>query len=478
MKKYFFSRYVLLSGVLFVALVVANVVYYLGRDWEASFYPSSYATLYYAKDVPSVESWTAKSPKELQLNVSWNQKADTWKLTIDGENSQILEGANPVIPLVDENMKYHSYALTPMPVGRGRMIEVRIRSIPKSYYMKGGLTSHKHEDLYTIKSNGPVGKFEQYSVSDWVDDYSYVDSDDLAEVDRAIREDAGVEESDSTFEKMEKLTRYLRSHLEESRGIPRDDFRWMNACQIFNEMADGGDKGWCTQFGQIWTFYANRAGIPTRLVSGARSQDSHLVLYTGHTWAESYIVDQDRWAFVDLTHSNIYVTDKNGLVLNSAELLHLAQHEAFDGLLARIYKDFEWADLLGEAELNTLTTVPFTDCSRVVKQEFTELSIFKYRQPPNVEDVRNFGLMFKDAAFGWGNVERYLFNSPLAYSMYPTNGAIHILFVELCSSVWFLACWFLSTRFGKRSVSIGFRKLRQGLNLAPSLLEYEPATAE
>lgn len=417
-------RLLLGTGLLFVGLGFANVWYFVNRDWEASFYPTSYATLHYVSNVPKIDSWTAVGDHELQLQVGWNQVAQGWSLSIDGGDPQVLAGHNPVIPLVPEDKVYHDYQLTPLPAGSGLPITVKIRSLPKDMYVEGGLTSHQYDMVYTIKSDRPVGDFEQMSVQDWVDDYSYVGREALTEVDRQIREDAGVAADDPTFVKMEKLTAYLRTRLpRESRGVPRDDMRWMDPCRLFNEMADGGDQGWCVQFGQIFAFYANRAGVPTRVVSGARSQDSHLVLYTGHTWTESYIEEQGRWAYVDLTHALIYVTDKNGSVLNSVELLNLAQHEAFDGVQSRIYKDWQWAELEESVPPGGFATVPFALCARVVRQEFTAQSIFKYRQPPNVEDVRRVGLMFKDAAFAWGNIERYLFKPPLAYSRYPTEGA-------------------------------------------------------
>ncbi len=59
-----------------------------------------------------------------------------------------------------------------------------------------------------------------------------------------------------------------------------------------------------------------------------------------------------------------------------------------------------------------------------VRGEFTSHSIFKYRRPPNVEDVREIYTGFiKDRTFLLGNLERYFFRPQLAYSLYPTEGA-------------------------------------------------------
>jgi hypothetical protein len=221
---------------------------------------------------------------------------------------------------------------------------------------------------------------------------------------------------------MEKLFPYLRKRLKGIGGVPKDDERWMNPWLLYNELVNGTGKGWCTQNAQVWVFWANRAGIPTRFVFGARTQDNTIV-YTGHAWAESYIREQNRWAFVDLSQGHIYMTDKAGHVLNSAELFHLNQHNAFDSTFARMYVDWQWTNHPGFTGSDTVETVPYILCNNLVRDEFTAHSILKYRRPPNVEDVReNYSGFFNDRTFLLANLERYLFKPQLAYSFYPTEG--------------------------------------------------------
>ena len=409
----------LLLAILFFILLIANLWYFLTREWESSFYPTSYATLYYPLDVPTISDWKMIDKNTVQANISWNKKVEKWQITCDGQHPQISEGKNPVIHLQNDEGVYHQYTLTPLPVGTGPDVNLTIRFYSKEFYAKRGM---KHNDVFIIKPTVPYGDFKQYSVDYWVDDYKYVGEEGLAKVDRILRDEVGIQGSEPTFEKMEKLAGYLRVKLKNARGVPKDDARWMNPLLLFQEMVSGDCKGWCTQQGQIWVFFANCAGIPTRLLQGARTEDNHFV-YTGHTWAESYIAEQQRWAFVDLSHSHIFITDKNGLVLNTAELFHLNQHNAFDSVQARIYKDWEWTALPVEAGEDSIVTVPFSLCNRVVKNEFIAQSIFKYRRPPALEDVRyDYTGFLKDSAFLWGNLERYLFKPPLAYSFYPTNG--------------------------------------------------------
>jgi hypothetical protein len=290
----------------------------------------------------------------------------------------------------------------------------------------------------------PCGEFEQFPLSDWIDDYRYVGEPALKEVDRILREEVGIRDGETTFARMEKLVPFLRRKLKGSAGVPKDDERWMNPWQLYNELAGGTGKGWCTQNAQTWVFWANRAGIPTRFVFGARTQDNTIV-YTGHSWGESFIREQNRWAFVDLSQSEIYVTDKEGQVLNTADIFHLNQHNAFDSTNVRIYVDWGWEKHPGIPGTDTVVTVPFALCNELYRSEYTPQSILKYRRPPNVEDVREiYAGFFNDRTFLWGNLERYLFKPQLAYSFYPTEGG-HTYFIRRClffallASVVFLA---------------------------------------
>jgi hypothetical protein len=117
------------------------------------------------------------------------------------------------------------------------------------------------------------------------------------------------------------------------------------------------------------------------------------------------------------------MTNKEGLVLNTAELFHLNQQNAFDSTFARMYVDWQWENHPGFTGTDTVVTVPFVLCNDLVRSEFTSHAILKYRRPPNVEDVREIYTGFvRDRTFLLGNLERYLFKPQLAYSFYPTEG--------------------------------------------------------
>jgi Transglutaminase-like superfamily len=409
----------LLAVFLFVCILIANIYVFFTREWESSFAPSSYATLYYPLDVPTIRSWKLVERDRLQLNLACAQPIAEWKIFTDGANPQTSLGTLPAFHIDTTFSELHVYRIVPVPENACPAIEIGIRFYSREFYASLGM---KHVDVYIVRSNVPCGIFEQFSVADWVDDYSYVGEEGLAAARRILKEEVGITSGDPTFAKMEKLVPYLRKKLKGSGGVPKDDERWINPWVLYNEMINGTGKGWCTQNAQVYVFWANQAGIPTRFVFNARTQDNTIV-YTGHAFAESFIREQSRWAYVDLSQGQIYVTNKQGEVLNTAELFQLNQHNAFDSTLARIYVGEAWAGLPGVARTDTVISVPFALCNSAVRTEFTAHSIFKYRRPPNVEDVREiYTGFFRDRTFLVGNLERYFFKPQLAYSFYPTEG--------------------------------------------------------
>jgi hypothetical protein len=409
-----------LAAVLFLALLGLNLYYFFIREWESSFYPASYATLYYPLDVPTIRKWMPLKRDRIQLEIACKEQIRGWMILTDGRMAQNVSGRHPSFQIDTTFSELHTYRLIPSPEGICQDIEVSIRFYPTEFYASLGM---KHEDVYIVRANVPCGEFEQLAVADWVDDYSYVGGEGLEQVGVILRNEVGIREGDSTFTRMEKLATFLKGKLAHTGGVPKDDERWMDPWLLYQEMVGGTGKGWCTQNAQLWVFWANRAGIPTRFVFGARTQDN-TITYTGHSFAESFIREQNRWACTDFMDGSIYVTDKNGLVLNAAELFHLNQHDAFDGAFARIFVNKRWAEQLGVGREDTIVTAAYGLCNAAIKEEFTPHSILKYRMPPNVEDVREIYTGFvRDWTFLTGNIERYLFKPPLAYSLYPTDGA-------------------------------------------------------
>ncbi len=416
----------------FLALLAANLVVFHTRNWEESLYPVDYARLNYPLDVPTLRQWKVESGNQLRLEVVWNKQPATWQLYVDGKPTQILPGHTLSITLTGPQFtgatpepleKFeHRYKLRPLPEGTGPDLEFTVAAIAADYYRTRGMFFP--DDLFLVYTDIPAGNFQRHPVSYWVDDYRYIGAVNLAAADRVVREEMGVLDSDDTFTRLDKVMRYQRTKLANSGGVPKDAFRWIDPWNMFLEMAAGTGKGWCTQNAQIFTFFANRAGIPARFVFGANTECNTLV-YNGHSWSECWVKEQGRWAHVDPSHTLIAIQDKRGNVLNTADLMHLNEHETYDGLTARIMKDWHWKDLptATTAAPGTAVNVPYGLVNLLPKTHLNRQSIIKYRRPPNVEDTRDiYSMLLMSRTFTWTNFQRYLYKPTLAYSKLPTNG--------------------------------------------------------
>ncbi|MEX0330406.1 MAG: transglutaminase domain-containing protein [Puniceicoccaceae bacterium] len=400
-----------------VLLLVANIWYFLTRSWESTFYPTSYATIYYPTDRPVVTSWQ-EADGGVEAVVKWNAPVEGWKLYFNGELVSENSGAAIYFPVDEDYSDNRTYTVQALPENLFPPFEMKVRYLSDEFNTDRGLSRGWYA---IVMSDEPMAKFKQFAVSDWVDRYEYLPESDLAEVEAILREEAGIQDSDTSLEKLEKVMMHQRDNLTQTcRGTPPPQYRWESPYTIYKEMRAGTGHGWCTQHAQVFTFLANRAGLSTRLVVTARTQGNKFV-YTGHTWVEAWIPEQGRWAWVEPSYAVIYATDKKGQVLNSVELANLRQHAAWDGVSGRVYKDWGWPELSGEA--NTLIDAPFPDVGGVVERQFITSAIYKWRRPPNVEDLRyDYRMLFKDWTFTWGNFVRYYFKPPLAYANYPTEG--------------------------------------------------------
>lgn len=416
---------------LFLLLLGANLWVFFRREWEESHYPASYATLYYPLDAPTLRGWRLHADGTVSLDLAWNKTPAQWQLTVDNQPPQTLAGPQPRFalagPKFDATAKAplddfaHRYVLRPLPVGAGPDLAFTITTIDHAFYRHHGM--HFPNDIILVKTTIPAGEFKRHPLSHWTDDYGYVGAEALAAADRVVRDEMHITDADDTLTRMTKIIRHLRTKLVAASGVPKDSFRWASPWTIYQEMCAGTGKGWCTQNAQIYTFFANRAGLPTRFVFGATTQHNSIV-YNGHSWAESWSHEQNRWVYCDPTISLIAIQDRAGAFLNSADLLHLCDHNTFDRLTAVILKDWNWQKLSVTAAPGAAVTVPLTQVNDLIKIELTQQSILKYRLPPNVEDVRDvYSMLWKSPTFGWTNLVRYLFRPAPAYSKMPTHGA-------------------------------------------------------
>ncbi len=137
----------------------------------------------------------------------------------------------------------------------------------------------------------------------------------------------------------------------------------------------------------IYHFFANLAGVPTRLITLKGHIDKAIT--TGHSFAESFIPERRGWARVDPSANKFYVWNRENRLLNSADILHAAQRE-FSDLSAKTHKD------------GAVVTVPYSEVNPSDIQIFSPGAKLIYRRGGYAADK---------------TIARYLFSPNLAYSL-------------------------------------------------------------
>jgi len=419
----------LIPGLLFGFLFLTNLYLFLRREWEGNHRAADYARINTPLDNPTIGRLKIRSGR-LYPEIIWNRRPSQWEIRHRGKTIETVPGDAPAITLLQPYFTgrpgtvlaefEQEFTLRPLPAGIGPDITFRLTPIAKEYYRDRGMDWPT--DVYQVSTDIPAGEFTRHAVSDWIDDYRYVGTAALTETDRVIREEIKIADCDDDLIRMEKIIHFMRARLVDAAGVPKNDFRWMNPFEIFNQMCKGTGKGWCTQNAQIFAFFANRAGVPTRFVYCATVQSNQFV-YDGHAWTESFLREQNRWIYTDPVKAIVGVFDRQGRALNTADVFQLCQYGAFDGTTARIFKKWLWKDLPIEASPDTAVDVPFALVNATARRQFSRQTIIKYRRPPNVEDIRHhYGMLLKSWTFTWTNFKRYLYRHDLAYSNFPTNG--------------------------------------------------------
>src|SRR5512135_247383 len=161
MKRKWVSR---ISFVIVVVLFLLNLAVFFGREWESSYFPVSYATLYYPLDIPTIREWRLIDRDRIQLDLACVKEIKEWTILTDGAGEQTASGMSPSFRIDTTLSQLHVYRLVPIPANACQTVEVSIRFYSKEFYAASGMD---HADVYVVRANVPCGMFEQYSVADW-----------------------------------------------------------------------------------------------------------------------------------------------------------------------------------------------------------------------------------------------------------------------------------------------------------------------
>ncbi len=307
-----------------------------------------------------------------------------WIVSDDTGERYEQAGEFPVLKLKDF---IHDYDLETRGLTPPVRLSVRFGFYSKEFYAKAGRT--QPDNYWLISAGVPVGKFRQRPLSYWIDTFPYVDDMEKEEARLILREQMGITGTETALEKIDKICAYQVALYAKQAGTPDDRMKVETSpLKILNRVRAGDGKIWCTQMAMIYHFFANLAGIPTRLITLEGHIDQTIT--TGHSFAESFIPERGGWARVDPSANKFYVWNRENRLLNSADILHAALNGSVSDLKARTLKDGE------------VVTVPYGEVNA------SDLQLFS----PGAQLIFRRGSYAADETIG-----RYLFSPNLGYSL-------------------------------------------------------------
>lgn len=378
------KRALLWPAVLLMLLTAANIAAYLTRHEIDMFVPATYKTLYHPTDVPTLADTRILGHGRLLLKIATRERPRRWIVTDDEGGRTEQTGDSPVLELKEF---IHAYGIEIPDRTPPLRISISFGFYTSEFYKKAGRT--QPDNYWLISASIPMGRFRQYPLSHWIDTFPYVSAEEKDEALRILREDMGVAGGESTLEKIEKICATQGRLYKTQAGTPDDRMKnEVSPLKIFRRVQAKEGKIWCTQMAIIYHFFANLAGVPTRLMT----LNGHLgpTITTGHSFAESFIPERNAWARVDPSGNKFFVWNRENRLLNSADILHAVLNGSAGDLSARILKDGE------------IATVPYGEVNASDIQMFSPGAQLIYRRGSYKSD---------------GAVARYLFAPNLAYSL-------------------------------------------------------------
>jgi hypothetical protein len=319
---------------LFLVGIALNIGVYVTRDQRDFYYPSTYKTLYVPSDIRALTGTSIVERGQVEFRIQGGDVPNQWKITDDTGESYNTPGRYPVVKLKDYR---HSYELEPQDESvPGKKVTIQFGYYPSEYYKKGGRT--QPDNYWLVSASIPVGKHKRYPLAFWASAYADIDPADRDEAKRILGEEIGVGDADDTVAKIEKIGCWLITKWQGCSGTPSDSIeKERSPLKIFQKVVSGQGKIWCSQHALIYHFFANMAGMPTRLVSLAGRVDN--VITTGHAFAETFIPEQGIWAKVDTSLNKLLILNPEGKPLNCADFYHAVLSGNIQALTARTCLD-------------------------------------------------------------------------------------------------------------------------------------------
>lgn len=322
MKK----RTIFFTLLILVLLTIINVYIFVNRNNGFNYIKSlDYKGLYYSNDQLKIEK--IKQEKDsVELVLSGKNKSSEWSVFVDSAFKYKYRGNTLRIRAVDGIHKY-------------KIVNEDLKRIVfiTADYSSNSLSEKGAKSFYISKSNLSFSDEEFNSIEDWVYASKYANKNETEKINLIINDSIKLDQNLPTLKKIEKISLFLLKKLSARSGIPDSTMKFLSPFRQYELACNQKSKIWCENFTLIYLAFANTAGIPSRYVAtNVKVGEQNL---GGHVFAESYIKEQNRWAYIDLTSSKIYSIDSDSLVLNAVDVFDIASLNIQTNVKSLVYSN-------------------------------------------------------------------------------------------------------------------------------------------
>ncbi len=248
-----------------------------------------------------IQSFEKKNAHQLLIKVLPVNNNARWIIIDSAKNSIPESGPFPTISLKEGTHFYEFYNQTSPDTIK---LEVEL---------------DKDNSVSVPLSNIPLIEEELIPLSKWTELPHSVSQKEIEDTKKIIRDSIPIYPSDNTVTRIIKVGVFLLKELKPHLGAPLDSIKHLTPLNQFKLAVEKNYDIDCADYADIYFLFANCADIPTRRIGVAGWMGD--IPISGHVFDESYVPEQQRWAFVDLTSEKITVTNAADKVLNTADLI-------------------------------------------------------------------------------------------------------------------------------------------------------------
>lgn len=280
---------------LFLLITVSNIYIFFNRDDFRFIKQSSYTNLY-PNYLTSIKSYEKINDSTLEVvvnktNFKLTDKAVQLKLKKGIHDYDVIEKTSTdSLKITVEYLATEDYA------NQGNSLQ-------------GGITIYNSPLLQNL---------ENTALSKWkADDEMTSTPLERNLVNTILKDSIKIIASESTNEKVKKISIFLAYRLRNAVGLPTDSLLSLSP---YNQYVCGskGQKIWCGNYAQIFMLFCKQANIKTRYIEINKTYNN--LPGNLHIFNEYYIPEQGKWAAIDLLNNTIFFRNQFGEYLNAIQV--------------------------------------------------------------------------------------------------------------------------------------------------------------